>query len=653
MIRRRLFLVGVALFLGFGAVLFRAFQLQVLPSAQVEKLAHRQLSRRIEIAGRRGSITDRNGRELAVSVNSLSVFANPSLVLQPERAAKALAPVLGISEEAVLGKIRGPGGRKFVWVARQLDRTQLERLEALDLHTLPGIGVLPEFRREYPLGRLASHVLGFSGIDGQGIEGSEKAFDSWLAGEKNSVSLNRDALGRPLFSQADQIRLELNHGEAVELTIDTNLQYTAEQALHEAVEVHKAEGGTAIVMDPSSGEILALANDPAFDPNAPTLSPSDQRRNRALSDPIEPGSVMKPFVVARALEDGIVTPQTMLSGGKGFIKVGRKIIGEAEAKHRFEKISVEDLIRVSSNVATVVLQQKMGFPRIEDAYRKLGFGSLTGIELGGESRGIFRTPTKSQVLEQATMSFGQGISVTPLQIAAAYSALANDGLAVPPTILRRIGAEERKDTPPASRRVFSKKVADRMHRILERVVDHEGTGQLARLENFGVAGKTGTAQKVDYRNGGYESGAYWSSFVGYTPVQHARFVIYVMIDHPTEGGYYGSSVAAPVFAKIARAALQLAPREAPPVVPVAAKGAKPAAPMRTPLPVAKLPRRSVVARTGAVPDLVGLPVAQALRSLRGTEVEVDVKGEGNFVWDQFPPAGEPLGAEARVSLRLR
>lgn len=653
MIRFRLYLLVFLLVLGFGAVGFRAFQLQVFPSEQVARLARRQLSRRIEISGRRGSITDRNGRELAVSTNSLSLFANPSLVTEPRRTVRLLSDVLGVPEGALQAKLGGAGSRKFVWLARQLDATQMAALAKIDLKSLKGVGVLPEFRREYPQRHLAAHVVGFTSIDGAGIEGVERQFNEQLRGEKNLVELRRDALGRPIFTHSEQIRLELNHGEDIELTIDSNLQHSTEKALRDAVEATGSDSGSAIVLDPRTGEILAAANVPTFDLNASGLAPSEARRNRWITDPIEPGSVVKPFVVARALEDRIVRPDSRVSGGGGFLRIGRKTIGEAEKDHRFKTVSITDLIRLSSNVGTVVLQQKMGWNRVEDTFRKVGFGSHSGVELGGESRGLFPRTNDKQLLERATMSFGQGIATTPLQIAAAYAIIANGGYRVRPHLVRTVGGLPSPATTP--RRIFSEATAARMRTILEKVVEGEGTGTAARVGSFPVAGKTGTAQRTDFERGGYERGAYWSSFAGMVPSRRPQFVIYVMLDRPRIGSYYGGVAAAPVFAKIARAALQLvAPEDMRPVeTPVA-----PAVAAQAPAPVvAKVESSAAKARPPGsalkIPDLEGLTLTGALRALEGRPVRLEILGQGEHVQDQMPLPGARVTEGTTVFLRLR
>ena len=637
-LHRRAQVVAAVLGLCFVAALMRSFQLQLLPDARIRARASKQLNHKVEVVGRRGSIVDRNGRELAVSTTSASIFINPHAIVSPEKTARALARVLEIPSKQILNLIRTNPTKRFVWVQRQLTREQMERLQAIDLRDYAGVGILPESRREYPYGKLASQVLGFVSVDGKGIEGSEHSFDTKLKGPTEVVMLGRDALGRPVFSQRDQIRLQSRQGEAVQLTLDANLQYTAERALQEAIEKHSARGGTVIILDPNNGEILALANSPGFDPNNPSASKSVGRKNIAVTDPIEPGSVVKPFVVGKALDMGIVKPSTIINAGGGFIRVGRKTIGEAGVDHRFKTISIVDLIRYSSNVGTVVLQQKMGWPAVEDVFDKLGFGQPTGLELGGESRGIFHHPRPGQLLEQATMSFGQGIALTPLQIATAYAILANGGIKVKPHLLK----SQTPDPKAPQERVFSLATALQMRKILEKVVEDEGTGTAARIKTVRVAGKTGTSQKIDYQNGGYKHGAYWSSFAGFLPSDDPRYVIYVMVDEPTKGGYYGGLVAAPVFAKIAQAALRFVPTELDLVQ------TKPQPQQRSVLKVEKVNLES-----GKMPAIVGLPLVEGMRALEGVGLSVRVDGEGEEIIGQYPPEGSDLSGSPRQTIQLK
>lgn len=564
MARLRLIFLGFLFFAGFSVVVFRAMRLQIFPATNIEQRAQRQLQTHVEIVGRRGVITDRFGRELAVSTNSQSIFVNPKLVKNPKKVSQRLSKILGTPAHEISARISKAEGRKFLWIERQLSRKQLRRLEKYGVNDLEGVGLLPEFRREFPQGQLAAHVVGFVSVDGLGLEGIEKQFHDELSGLTQRVLVGRDALGRPVFTQKEQLKFDQSNGARIELTLDARLQHSVEQALEDAVKRNSADGGSAIVMDPRSGEILALANFPTVDLNRAKDFPMNFRRNRAITDPIEPGSVLKPFVVARALEDKIVSPNSQIVTGGGTVRVRGHIISESDQKHARESMSVSEIIRLSSNVGMVKLKDLMGFNRIEDSFRKLGMGSRLGVELSGESRGIFNIPNKNQLVEQATISFGHGIALTPMQIASAYSTLANGGVRVRPHLLKNLTLEEEgiqtslvSEGEASGERVFSPKVASDVTQMLDRVVNDEGTGVAARIEGFRVAGKTGTSQRVDYENGGYEKGAYISLFSGFLPADDPRFVITVVIDKPKGQNYYGGKVAAPVFAQIASDAVRL------------------------------------------------------------------------------------------------
>ncbi len=642
----RLRFLALGFFAASAIIVFRIFQLQIIPHEKVETLARRQLKRNTEIVGRRGTIYDRNGRELAVSMNSVSIYANPPMISQRRKVAKVLGEVLRLTPNQIVKKLADGSHKKFIWLERQLNAKQVAALERINLKSLDGIGVIPEYRREYPMTELASHVLGFVSIDGWGLEGIEKRFDQKLRGTKETLNLERDARGRPIFTQMDQIRFEDQRGENIHLTIDARLQYAAENSLKKAVNYHEADSGTAIVMDPNTGEVLAMANYPGFDPSKPGYSPLSFRRNLAISDPIEPGSVMKSFVLAKAFDDRVVGPESWIDGGNGSIKIGRKTIREAEEKHRFEKLKPKDVIKFSSNVATVNLKNMMGFDRVAQIFQDVGFGKLSGLDMPGESRGVFKTPGRKQLLEQATISFGQGMSATPIQIVTSYAAIANGGYKVTPTVVDR-GDEKLPEFP----RVMKEETANRMKRILKSVVQEDGTGIAARVEGFEVAGKTGTSQMVDYQRGGYEKGSYWSSFVGFFPANHARFVVYVMINRPTKNGFYGGVVAAPAFAEIARAAARtvgLMPK-------VYAKGTR--EPMNYPEAVDES-RRSLMAKNSLLkaqlmPNLMGLTLTQAMRVLEEAQPSIEVIGRGTEVYGQIPVEGESFDGKQRVYLKVR
>jgi cell division protein FtsI (penicillin-binding protein 3) len=632
-----------------GVLIFRAFQLQVIPSKNVQRLASRQLKKTVEIVGRRGSIRDRKGRELAVSVNTSSIYVNPHLVKNMRKVSTDLGAILGLPREKVFERLQKARTKKFIWLARQLDHAQMARLKKIGIEDLDGVGLLPEYRRDYPHSTLAAHVLGYVSVDGKGLAGLEYVQNERLSGGKRSFEVLRDARGRPIFSQMDQIRLDDMRGEDLTLTLDLSLQARVERILAEAVERHEADAALAIVMNPHTGDVLSLANYPRFDLNHVNLSTADQRRNRAVTDPMEPGSVVKAFVVAQALEDKVVGPGTMLSGGGGKIQIGRKTIREADKKHSFDQVSVRDLIRFSSNVGTINLMRKMGFDRVVDIYRKVGFGQLTGLGLPAESRGIFRVPSSKQLLEQATMSFGHGLATTPLQVASAYAVFANGGFRIQPRLIF-----DPKAAPPLlGERIFSDHTTTQIRSILEKVVEDEGTGALAKIEGYRAAGKTGTAIKTDPK-GGYMAGAYWSSFAGFFPSQNPEVVVYVLVDHPRKDGKYAGAVAAPLFADIVKSYLG-----------VGAAGAPSMIARRLPLKDKLAGKNSVLLgedplkqaltnlEQNRMPDLVGLSLTEAMRVLEEEGRSIDIIRPGRIIEEQLPPAGEAIGTGERVRLKLR
>lgn len=626
--------------LGFALSIFRAGRLQLIENPKLNRLASKQTRNQVEIVGRRGSIFDRHGRELALSTNTISVFANPQLIKDHKLVTSLLSKALDIPDALVRSRLTNGSDKKFIWIARQLSPSQVEAFEKLDLKKIPGIGILPEFRREYPLGRTAAHALGLVSIDGEGLEGLEAKYNLTLSGQKQRLALERDALGRPLFSQRDQLRFELSRGQDLHLTIDSRLQHIVERHLLQTIEEFKARGGAVVVLDPHTGEVLALTSAPSFDPENPSSSSIDARRNRSITDPIEPGSVIKPLVVAQALESKFVKSSQKLPTYFGKRRVGRKVISDSTDKHAAANMTVSEILRTSSNTGMLAILDKMSFLPVDSLFKKLKFNSRIDFEIPGMSRGIYVTPRSKQVLEQATLSFGQGLAINPLHLTAAFSTLANGGYFIEPSIIR-----DSAESAPTRTRVFSESTTEEMRRMLERVVQEEGTGTLAQLEGFQVAGKTGTSQKVDFDNGGYKRGAYWSLFTGFVPSKNPRFIITVMIDEP-EGAYYGGVVAAPVFSRIALEALR-SPR------PQLASESRPESTIQS-----KAKRKKTALDTTkkvrGLPDFRGLPLRDALELVASMNLNVSLESQGDFVASQTPEPGTDLkGTDRSVALSLR
>lgn len=546
--RRRIIWIFLILLLSLGGVAAKLFFLQIQQRDRLAERATKQYQRRLPILSRRGTIYDRTGRELAVSLKVTSVFAQPAAVEDPAATARALAPILDQPAKDLAARLTTD--KPFVWLQRQLDPAQAEAISDLNLK---GIGLFPESRRYYPRQELAAHVLGLVGLDDRGLEGLEHQYDDLLGGQPEFVSAQQDALGRVIFRQEEPERpapiFDLT------LTIDEVLQYITERELQRAVEHSGAKAGTAIVMDPWNGEILALANQPTYDPNNYRIANAAARRNRAVTDAFEPGSVFKVILAAGALEEGVVRPGDRFFGENGAIEVSGVTIRDHE---KYGWLTVREILTHSSNVGAIKIGQKLGKSLYYHYISGFGFGSLTGLDLPGETPGLMRRPKGWSGLSLSVLSLGQEISVTPVQIATAFAAVANGGNLVRPHVVRGLTAQDaslsREVEPVAIRRVISPETARTLLDMLRGVVE-EGTGKEAALEQYTVAGKTGTAQKMDPATGRYSHQKTVASFVGAVPAELPRLVILVLIDEP-ETLRWGGSIAAPTFREIARDALK-------------------------------------------------------------------------------------------------
>ncbi len=522
----------------FAVLAVKAVQIQVVHGSEYEAIAQRQQVREFTTSSKRGVIYDRNGEELAVSRRMASIVADPLLVQDPVAAAEALAPILGLEAPTLADKLKGDN--RFAFLARKVDPA-LGR-QVLDLG-LRGISVQPEEKRFYPKGALAPQVLGYVGTDNVGLAGIEKQYDEQLTGVSGKRGVVGDPFGRTLGVIFDQ---EGREGRSVVLTIDEKIQFVAEQAVATAVEKFGALKGTAIVLDPRSGEVLAMANVPYFDANEFGLQKEEERRNAAVTDQYEPGSTFKMVVAAAALEGGLVQPDTSFDLAPTITIYDRTVHEAHEDIPAVRSLTVTEILAQSSNVGAVTLGLEVGKQRLVDAIHDFGFTTRTGIDFPGEALGSMLSPDKWSGTTIANVPMGQGISVTPIQLAAAYGAIANGGVYVQPHLAK--GAA----TVP-SHRVISEEVAGQLRDML-RVTVATGTGQEAQIEGYVVAGKTGTAQKV-LPNGGYSNDTFIASFIGMVPADDPALVILVSIDEPTVE-YYGSLVAAPAFAQIADFALR-------------------------------------------------------------------------------------------------
>lgn len=545
--RRRMRVLAAAWLACLGVVLGRVAHLQTAASERLRELGLQQQVATVTIPAPRGRIYDRAGRELAANVVRDSVYAVPKAIQDPQGFARRVAPVLGVPPDEVTRRLRG--GEYFVWLARQVSPETAARLRALGL--AGQLGFEPEEKRVYPAGPLAAHVLGFAGVDNQGLAGVELQYEQALRGRPGRAVRVRDALGREIL-EGRQLLSPARPGADLVLTLDSVVQYVAERELARAVQEHRAKGGAAVVMDVHTGELLAAASVPGFDPNRFEEAPQAWR-NRVL-EAYEPGSTLKLAVLAAALEEGVVHERSrFLCQGTLSIPGGytiREAHGEAHGR-----VGVADVVRLSCNVASAQVGAALGPQRLYRALVRFGFGRPTGVDLPGESPGILRPAPEWSLTDPYVVAIGQGVAVTPLQLVRFAAAVANGGFLVRPHVaaaLRQPDGTVRQLGQEAGVRVLSGSVAAAMLRMMEGVVT-DGTGTAAAVQGYRVAGKTGTAQKPS-PSGGYQSGRYVASFVGVVPSDRPRLAILVVVDEP-QGAYYGGVVAAPVFSRIASQAL--------------------------------------------------------------------------------------------------
>ena len=539
----RHYILLLLLLSGFGVVLFRLVTLQVWQAAELSVKADRQHRKTVSLEGARGTILDRHGKVLAMNVEVPSAFGVPTTLDSPTKTARVLAPVLQVRSDELERKLRQ--ARSFVWLARKLDPEQGRRLERL---SLDGVGVVMEGRRFYPKGPFLSHVLGFAGMDGEGLEGVEHRYESYLRGEKRMMVLQRDALGRSVFP-TDLTERNPTPGHNLTLTIDEVIQYITERELEDAVTRAQAKSGTMIVLEPQTGAVLAMAVSPRFDPNVVSNLSPDRWRNKALADAYEPGSTLKAVVAAAAIEEHVVKPNTMVFGEHGRMTIANTVIHDHE---KLGWVSFSQVIQKSSNIGAAKTGMALGEQRLHRYLQTFGFGQKTEIDLPGEGAGLVKRPKDWGRRSVASISMGQEIGVTPLQMVSAIAALANEGVLMKPYVVSEIRGPEghllKRVSPQVRRRVVSPETAHTVTKILEGVVT-DGTGGKAAIPGFRVAGKTGTAQKIDPRTGSYSVSRFVTSFAGYVPADNPRLAMIVVIDEP-QGDAWGGTVAAPVFSRV-------------------------------------------------------------------------------------------------------
>lgn len=541
---RRLRVVLAAYLIITLALGWRLVDIQVRSAPLYREMARRQTERDLELPAERGKLYDRTGEPLAVSLPTATIVANPRQLadaetrVDPAAVASKLATVLDVGERELEAQLRRDKG--FVYLARQQPREVGEQVMALNL---PGVQVLDESKRTYPAGSLAAQIVGFAGTDHKGLSGLERQYDTLLAGRPGHMLEQRAPQGLAI-SSAPRIGEPPVAGTDLVLTVDREIQATTERLLTEAVKKHKAKGASGVVLDVETGEILAMASMPGYEPAAIGGASSYARRNRAVTDAYEPGSVNKIITAAAALEEGVVRPQQKMTIGSA-VTVGGKTFSD---DHSPERGTVADILRDSSNVGTIKLAQRLGPERLHAYLRRFGFGTATALAFPGETDGIVADPSQWSGTSLPTIAIGQGVSVSLLQVAQTYATVARGGVYRDPVLVRgSVGSDGELESAaePATRRVISQRTARVLSRMLVGVVE-EGTGTNAAVSGYRVAGKTGTAQKPAEDRAGYEPGAYVGTFVGFAPAERPEVVVAIAVDEP-HNGYYGGSTAAPVF----------------------------------------------------------------------------------------------------------
>ncbi|ABK43280.1 peptidoglycan synthetase FtsI [Magnetococcus marinus MC-1] len=548
--KNRLDLIIGLFMLAFVILTVRAVDLSILQGPQLREMAEQQHERRIPVPANRGLILDRHGRTLGISLPMKTLSVDASRIQDPEHLASMLYEHLGMSKEKLIQKLRSAKPGSFPIIKRQIPPMEALKISRLDLDEL---FFLPESKRVYPMGEVTAHVVGYTNFNGEGREGMEGAFNDHLKGKPGTRLIVRDRLGRLMPGGTSLERAE--PGTDLVLTIDANIQYIAYRALLKSVRNTNAKAGTVVVMNPNNGEILALVNQPSYNPNDLRHSQDHQRRNRAIMDTYEPGSTFKIFTVAAALDKHIVTPDHLINAENGRFRVADRIIQDF-SRHKI--LTVSQVLQKSSNIGAAKIGLLTGLELQESYLQKFGFGSGTGIELPYEARGRIPDVSQYRQVGLASRSYGYGITATPLQLVTAASAVVNGGLLYPPRLVARQVVKGHSHLAEQAKpvRVINASTSKMMRDILKGVVDPDGTAPEADVEGYSVAGKTGTARKAGPKSQGYDR-RYFASFVGFVPAQAPQLVIYVSIDEPQGKRYYGGQVAAPVFQEIAEEVLPL------------------------------------------------------------------------------------------------
>ncbi len=644
--RIRIRLIGGVFAFFFAITVARAFYLQIIEKEQLVRLAERQYQKIVPLTPVRGVIYDRNNAPLAVSIEMDSCYAEPRSIDNVRDVAARLAPFLGMSRETLGRKLNG--SRNFAWLQRRMPPDLVQKIKELDLD---GIGFVKETKRFYPNGEVAGHVIGFTGLDPDGLEGVELKYNSTILGSTGYLVTERDALGRDV-AQKGTVVTKASKGQNVTLSLDKNIQYITEKELAKAVTDSGAKGGMALVVEPQSGRVLAMANYPSFNPNAYSRYSPSFLRNKTIVDSFEPGSTFKVFLIAAALEEKVVTPNDAFNCENGSYSIGGRTIHDT---HKYGRLTVADILKYSSNIGAAKIGGRLGQERLYNHLKDFGFGARSGIDLPGEAYGYLRNGSQWFGVDLATISFGQGVSATALQLVMAVSAVANGGILMKPYVVEKIsdenGVEMEQISPQERRRVISPETAKVMARMMEGVATEGGTGMNAAVEGYRVAGKTGTAQKVDPVTRGYSVDKRTASFVGFIPADNPKLVILVVVDEPKTSPY-GGVVAAPAFSAIAQQSLCYLKVPPDPAL----KTRHETIEVKSQVPADE----TTAAAEGTIndgvegtvmPDFRRMSMRQVMQTMEKRGLNVKLLGSGRAM-EQNPPPGQRIGPKDQVWVKF-
>ncbi len=638
---QRLFLVFFIFCLFSLSLIVRTIYLQFGYDKRIVNLKNKQFKTKIHINSQRGKIWDRHGKELAVSISSYSLYAHPSKIKKKYETSRKLSKILKISFKKIRKKLNK---KNFVWIQRKLSKEIRDKIQFLNIE---GLNFIEEPKRIYPHERLLSQTLGFVGIDNKGLEGIEFKYNKELEAKKKTISLLRDARGRPLVSQG-YFLTQHPQGNSLKLTIDQELQFFLEKELTNSIIKNQAKSALGVILEAHTSEILALANIPGYDANKPLKSPKNSRKNHIVNSTFEPGSTMKSFIIAGALEEKLIKPNTKIDCEDGSFQIDDRVITEAGGK-KYSTLTVSDVLKHSSNICVAKISFLLGDKKVFKILKKFGFGQKTNVDLPGEQKGILKKPPLRKH-HLSNISFGQGISVTALQVANAYTAIANGGFLNRPFIVKELingsdGVKRKISNKVTKKRVLSQEVSEMMQLILTYAAP-----KASHINGFPVAGKTGTAQKVDFVKSGYKKNAFLSSFAGILPAHDPKFVIYIAIDEPQKK-HYGSQVAAPVFAQLARYIARKA--QLTPIFidnPQILKKQNVSLDYKQEKALKKLKVLSSL-YFQKMPDLIGFSLKESYHILKKRKIKVKIKGSG-FVKRTYPHRGAILKKNQLVELIL-